>query len=94
MTNKCPNCGTFLNAGAPYSQIIEAFNRDGWTSEQLRKDGVQIWVKDKAIRISYGDWAKITDKELIDTVKNLYLDHQVECDAEIWADKTWTSVPI
>jgi len=62
--------------------LVDEIRRWGWSEDQLRLDGFDIWKKDNKFFVSSGDWAQIPNSDIFSAIKNIYPGADVDGDAE------------
>ena len=46
----------------------------GWHEAQLRRDALQVWVRDGEAFFSLGDWAKVSSEDVEAAIKRVFGD--------------------
>ena len=73
--------------------LLKEIRMRGWSEDQLRLDGFDIWKKDNNFFVSSGDWAQIPSDDIVNAIEHLYPGSSIECEAECGPrDDSWEKI--
>lgn len=72
-----------VSAMASTGSLTQELVSSGWSEAQLRRDALQVWVRDSEGFFSLGDWAKVPPDDVEAAIKRAFDDDvRVEWDFE------------